>query len=123
MSTDEATTKVKRDAPEGLLTRNPACMMCSEEVSSGDDGWVCEHCSAYWPYEDPDNGSWYDDTAAQCGAIDQPWRGKHFAGKPYQFKTVRCLLEAGHDSEKHRSGGCHEWGGKPDPWAAPKVAS
>ncbi|MGW7684866.1 hypothetical protein ACWGID_29270 [Kribbella sp. NPDC054772] len=111
---------VPRQRPADLLWRNPACMMCGDEVSHAGDGWSCENCHAYWPTDNPEHGEWTNDVADQCTATTQPFADNpHAIGKPYQYETVRCLLDATHTGT-HKAGVLRRWDDHPaqDPWAA-----
>jgi hypothetical protein len=97
-----------REVPPALHHRSPDCSICGEEVSHDGDSFYCEHCNAYWP-EDSDDGAWNNDTAEQCASTHQPLARNQFAkGKPYQFETRRCLLDAGHETP-HRSDAVTTW--------------
>lgn len=101
-------TRPKRDAPPELYHRAPDCSICGEEVSHDGDSYYCEHCNAYWP--DPvGEGAWNNDDVEQCPSTHQPMALNEFAeGKPYQFDTERCLLDADH-KERHRSDSITTW--------------
>lgn len=105
-----ALTHIEKGRPgaPALEFRRPLCPLCGEETSHDGDSFTCEPCGAYWP-TDHDEGEWYDDDAEQCEATHQPFARNEFAaGKPYQFETVRCMLDADH-AGKHRVDSITTW--------------
>lgn len=88
---------VSRQAPPPVEHRAPVCSMCLEETHY-DDGWVCEHCSAYWS-SDGDTGSWMNDDVEQCGGVLQPFlKSVHENIRTHEY---RCLLDVDHKGDHH----------------------
>lgn len=98
----------KRDVAPALYWTNPDCSVCGKETSHDGDSLYCEHCGAYWP-DDNGEGVWADEDTEQCASTHQPLARNQFAvGKPYQFETKRCLLDADH-KPPHRVDAITEW--------------
>ncbi len=102
-------TAVTRPAPPPLEHRLPPCSICGETVEY-DEYFYCVPCGAKWnsKHSHLDGySSWDDPAAPQCPAESRPWLGS--TSWPTLAKAVeRCLLTAGHESERHNSGE-HDW--------------
>lgn len=103
--------KVKRPRPPELEHRPPMCTLCYEEVTSDGDGWNCEGCSAYWPYNSyGDDGSWDEEDAPQCPGVIQPFlKSGH---ENIRTNEYRCLLAQGHEGS-HRAETFISWKRQP----------
>ena len=99
----------KRELAPALYWRSPDCSVCGEETSHDGDSFYCEHCNVYWPDEPDGEGAWHNDDIEQCPSTHQPLARNSFAeGKPYQYETKRCLLDADH-KPPHRVDAITEW--------------
>lgn len=100
--------KVRRTPAPELYFPFPDCSVCGESTGHDGDSFVCERCGLYWP-DDGGEGEWYDEDVEQCPSTHQPMAlNEYAAGKPWQFETIRCVLDAGHEG-KHRADPITTW--------------
>lgn len=105
MNTDTQTER--RDPPPPLEFAFPDCPVCEQQVGPDPDGFlVCENCDAQWAKSDYDHGErgeWFNETEdlPQCPA--ERWN-LPYGSHPEPWRTDRCVLHAGHDSDDHLNG-------------------
>jgi hypothetical protein len=107
-----------RPAPPPLEIRCPDCPICSKETTP-EDGFVCEPCGAYWPYEGigDEHGAWLEDDAEQCPATIEPY--KSYVDRRFDSirdNRYRCYLDAD-DHAEHRHP--DHIGSRSDEWVMP----
>lgn len=111
----------ERPAPGPLLYRAPECPLCGNECYHNGDGWSCETCEAYWPYDDGGSCGDWEEPERRCLSTHQPWLDNPYVtDQAKHLEWVRCYLSQDHATEKHRADLNHAWyddGTDADPWS------